>query len=394
MLRPTRGLQRSEVWCTRATVQNELTRKFPGKPGCDRVSDVPILVCDCGKKLRAPGAIPGRVGRCPACGGMLRVAGPLTESPPPPLSDGVSKPPSPLSATAPGAPVAAPSRKRRKRRNPETAGTEIWDGLVAAPTRPETRIRDSLLYPLWGATGIAALVILPPLLWVMSVMFYEGTMALVEGKENPAGLMGLLIAMPSGALLLLGVGYTLLFLGRVLAASALGEPHHPRWPDWDVTAILHGLGRWLLAGLVGGLVGVGPAILYWTRCGAVGLANALIIAALLAVGLAYGLMALLASILHEDARAANPLTVVRAIVKLGRGYLRPCLVCGGAVLLTGSLLYAVSRVDDPLLARGLVYVVWLVALYATMVVFRVLGLFYGRNARALGWFRNRKRWGL
>src|SRR4030088_328686 len=40
---------------------------------CPGVNDVPVLVCACGKRLRAPGAKPGRVGRCPSCGGTMRV---------------------------------------------------------------------------------------------------------------------------------------------------------------------------------------------------------------------------------------------------------------------------------------------------------------------------------
>jgi hypothetical protein len=312
---------------------------------------------------------------------------------PAPGGDGVADDPPPRAAPAPATPEAAAPRTKRRRRRAGVP-TEIWDGLVAAPNRPEARIRESLLYPLWGATGVAALVILPPLLWLTSVMFYEGTSAVAEGGGSPAGLMVLLIAMASGAVLFPAFGYTLLLLGRMLAASALGEPHHPRWPDWDVTAIVHGLGRWLLAGVAGGLVGGGPALLYWCRYGAGGPADVVVIALLLTLGAAYALMALLASILHEDARAANPFTVLSAIVKLGPGFLRPCLVGGAAVLLGGSVLLEARRVGDPLLARALIYVFWLVALYATMVVFRVLGLFYGRNARVLGWFRNRKRWGV
>ena len=38
-----------------------------------RSMNVSILVCGCGLKVRAPGATPGRVGRCPKCGGELRV---------------------------------------------------------------------------------------------------------------------------------------------------------------------------------------------------------------------------------------------------------------------------------------------------------------------------------
>ena len=118
--------------------------------------------------------------------------------------------------------MAAPLRKRRKRRNLETAETAIWDGLVAAPTRPETRIRDSVLYPLWGATRTAARATAPSLCGT-SVLFYEGVNSVVEGKDSPAGLMGLLIATPTAAVLL-AVGYTLLFLGRVLAAMPWAIP--------------------------------------------------------------------------------------------------------------------------------------------------------------------------
>ena len=41
---------------------------------------VSILVCGCGLKIRAAGATPGRLGRCPKCGGELRV--PDVEQPP------------------------------------------------------------------------------------------------------------------------------------------------------------------------------------------------------------------------------------------------------------------------------------------------------------------------
>ena len=32
-----------------------------------------ILTCRCGQRVKAPGARPGRTGRCPACGGVLEV---------------------------------------------------------------------------------------------------------------------------------------------------------------------------------------------------------------------------------------------------------------------------------------------------------------------------------
>src|SRR5271165_5047528 len=35
---------------------------------------ITILICTCGKRVKAPGARPGRVGRCPACGSVLEVS--------------------------------------------------------------------------------------------------------------------------------------------------------------------------------------------------------------------------------------------------------------------------------------------------------------------------------
>lgn len=115
---------------------------------------------------------------------------------------------------------------------------------------------------------------------------------------------------------------------------------------------------------------------------------------LLTVGLDYALMALLASTLHEDALAANPVTVLGAIRRLGPGQLRPTLVGGVGIGLIAVSAYAIGRVGDPVLVRALVYPVWLLALYVAMVILRILGLHYARHARALGWFRNRERWGV
>jgi hypothetical protein len=340
------------------------------------VSDVPILVCDCGKRLRAPGAVPGRVGRCPSCGGTLRVPDAPPEEP-----------------AAPQAP-AAPVRKKKPKRPARKAETTIWDGLVRVPARPEERLRDSLLYPLWGATGIASLVILPPLLWITSYFAVIGFAAVWSFQGSLPGLIGLLFLIPSGGSLFAVLGYTLVFLGRVLASSALGDVHNPRWPDWEWSAVVFGLGRWLWAGLIGGVVGGIPALAYWVQCGDIDLFDAMILGELSAVGAVYALMALLVSVLHEDILAANPLTVLGAIVRVGWSYAVPCLVCGAMVVIAGTILAAMHKAESPPLAAFLFWLFWVAVLYGAMVTLRVLGLFYWRNAKVLGWFRGRTGWGV
>ena len=142
------------------------------------------------------------------------------------------------------------------------------------------------------------------------------------------------------------------------------------------------------------IVGGVPATAYWIYCGDIDLFDAVILAELAAVGSVYALMALMASILHEDLRAANPITVFSAIFKLGWGYARPCLVCGAAVMAALTLFLGAYEASGAALSAFLMFVFWVVALYLAMVVLRVLGLYYHKNARVLGWFRDRSRWGV
>lgn len=339
------------------------------------MSEVPILVCSCGKRLRAPGAVAGRVGRCPACGGELRV-------------------PEAVSVEAGRDPSLPTKPRKKKRKRGAFVDTAIWDGFVKAPARTESSLGESLLYPFWGASGITLLGFLPPLLWIVSVPLITMVAAL-SGNESPFRIGALLILIPATLGFVSVFGFALLFLGRVLASSAIGEVHHPRWPDWDASSILFGLGRWAWAGFIGVVVGGFPTVVYWRYCGDIDLFDGMILVELASLGAVYALMALLASILHEDTLAANPFTVLWAIRKCGWGYATPCLLAGFAGIVAITLGLAVSEANSrPELSAFLLWFFWLVVLYEAMVVLRVLGLFYERHARELGWFRDRTRWGV
>jgi hypothetical protein len=284
----------------------------------------------------------------------------------------------------------------RSRKSPNSRGddaTAIWNGLVRAPDRPETRLRESLLYPLWGATGVAFLVFLPPLLWFVSIPFITAVTAF-WGTDTPFRVPMLLVLIPSSFGLGAVLGYALLFLGSVVAASAMGQVHHPHRPDFTLSNILFGLGRWLWAGLIGGVVGGIPAVAYWIYCGDIDFFDTMILAELSSVGAAYALMALLASMLREDWLAANPITVVGAILKVGWSYAPPCLLAGVALVLAVTVLAASFSVSSSLFSAVLLWAFWVVALYEAMVVCRVLGLLYRKYARDLGWFRQRTGWGV
>lgn len=336
------------------------------------MSDRTILVCACGKRLRAPGAIPGRVGRCPACGGELRV---------------------PEDQEQARSPAPPPPRSKRPRKRSPAPETEIWDGFVKAPERLETRVSESLLYPLWGANGIAFLVLWPPLLWFLTLPFLTAYFAL-STAVNTRGLGTLFLALPASLGLIVVFGYGLLFLARVAASSAVGERHHPRWPDWELSSMAAGGFRWFLALLTGGVVGGFPAVAYWINCGDVDLFDRLILAELIALGAVYGLMALLAAILHEDTWAVNPYTVVTAIGRSGWSYAQPCLAAGISVVISLTILTAAFEVENPALSAFLYWLFWFASAYEAMVVLRLLGLFYHHRAHQLNWFRGRTGWGV
>ena len=99
-------------------------------------------------------------------------------------------------------------------------------------------------------------------------------------------------------------------------------------------------------------------------------------------------MALAASLLHENIIAANPITVLSSIFRLGVAYLRPCLVASITLTLSGlgvwGLLYKLPSMWMEALA---LWAYWLLTLYGAMVTLRMMGLTYHAHALDLSWFR-------
>jgi hypothetical protein len=252
-----------------------------------------------------------------------------------------------------------------------------------------------LLYPLSDGPGVAALVVMPPLLFMLSLPVFDW-IAIVDPFRRgdwALGLLALPIFFPLMFSFTMTLGYTLLILGQMLVSSALGEADQPNWPEWNPETISEGLGRWLWAGVFGLTLGGFPIVLYWIHCGTIDWFDRVVFAELVILGAGYAEMALAAALLHESLVAANPVTVLVTIGRIGWDYVQPCLVAGAAVLLAGGLLWKVLF-DMPTLrlaALGL-WGFWVFVLYEAMVVVRVLGLTYFAHADALAWFRGRPRW--
>src|SRR5579864_104797 len=275
---------------------------------------------------------------------------------------------------------------------------EAGDDLGPVPRKRRSGRSDNLgeclLYPLRDGPGVAMLVVMPTFLWVMSIPVFDVVAALApKGGFNALALLILPFTLPLVSSFVLVLGYVFLFLGQVLVASALGEDDHPSWPEWDSHHILEGLARMFWAVIVGFAVGGFPAVYYWLHCGDIDLFDQIVFAELLALGAAYAQMALTASLLNESLLAANPVTVVRAIVRIGWRYLYPCLVTGIALVFTcGLLLWVLFRAPSPEVAALSLWASWVFALYEAMVLARLLGLTYYHNAHKLAWFRKRPRW--
>ena len=373
--------------------------------------DVTVLVCDCGKRLKAPGARPGRVGQCPACGAVLRYPG---DSEPPtehvretprdrPVPAKVAKPKRSTSAIPVGASAASdsgpdesvnPERARRiepeRREELRDANRQVGrGGILRVPRRTAVGLKDALLYPIWDFAGVSWMMFLP----VGLGLPFLGTFYLIpEVARGGTNMLFLPFATPMPVILGFGLGY----LGQVWTAvfldSAVGEVHHPRWPEISFGAFIASLFRWACGMAIGLGLGALLAVQYWRRVEDHSLGDRLAATALVASGLSYGLMSLASLVLHGDLLALNPLMVVNGILKAGWRYWQTVMLAV-VFALVGTL--GVEMVDraSGFLFLPATFLLWLFIVYAGLVVCRSLGMVCHARAKQIGWFPDRPRWG-
>ncbi len=255
---------------------------------------------------------------------------------------------------------------------------------------------ESLVYPITDGPGIALLVLLPPILWMLTLPIFDliAVMSPIDKGHWALGLMVVPVMTPMMFSLAMTLGYALLFLGHMLVSSSLGENDHPRWPEWHPSDIAEGVCRWFWAGLFGLFIGGAPVALYLVRRRPpLEWLDWLVLAELAIVGGGYSLTALAASLLHENIIAANPVTVISSIARIGWGFLKPSIAAGITLATFGvgiwDLLYNMPSMRME--ALGL-WIFWVIILYQAMVVMRMMGLSYHAHALELHWFRRRPRW--
>ncbi len=370
--------------------------------------DVPVMVCECGMQVKVPGARPGRVGRCPRCGGRLQVPEiPPAEALPSrspaddePMAGGYG-----LAMQKP-APASQPTSQGKKTRRPGEDPAPLRnrrpmaDGPLPPLQRPERGWFASFLYPLRGAECLGVIAVLALISWVFYVLVPEyGLTVMRDASSMGAGLMGVLFvliaAVPVVLLSPFLISYGLQYLGRILVSSAMGETIPPRTPDRNFDGFFNGLSPWCIWLVLGLGVGLLPASWYVSSRGLMAGFNGIEVILVLAA-MPYILAALMMSFLHDDPIAPKPWSVIHGIFALGAPFLAL------SAFIAASLGLALATFGVALLIRSHVYILflllclgcWAILYWTIIVVMRLLGTYYYHHKDGLRWHYHHPRWGV
>jgi len=356
------------------------------------------LICPCGSRLNVQGMPPGKSGRCPSCGGPVRVPG--SPIPAPVIDDewnwegtyGIEETPTPEEP--------APSRQPESTGEgddlldepppPRAAKTPAIPTERREPPEPEPWFPPPLLMPLRRMEGLVMVVALGAAGWVMGTLVPEYCLALIaDGEKLGTPTMGYLVmlvtAMPVLFLSPLVLLYWLQYLARVLINAAEGERTPPRPPDRNADGLLSGLipwFAWLVLGLGVGLLPLGLGFNAGVRASTPSLG-------LVLLGLPYALMALLLSFLHDEDLAARPWKVLASLARVGPSFLILSLVTAGTLGAGAAAFLVVLKIREE---HFWIYVIasfpcWLLLIWLTIVATHTLGSYYFARRDRLRWRR-------
>jgi hypothetical protein len=360
-------------------------------------------------RVRAPGATPGRVGRCPRCGGRLQV-------PDWPVAPAAIIPQRVRTAEEAGYQIdpnqpfpAAESVSERSRE--ASAARPVYaervsqgspsDGILPPLERVESNWFASFDYPLRGAECLGVVGSLSLVFWAFGTLVPEYCLTLVGdadsmGTPTLGKFVALISFLPVVFLAPFALVYWLQYLGRVLVKSAIGETRPPRSPDRNFDGLLNGLSPWIIWLCLGVSVGLAPLLYYLCSLKAVADLRWWTVAGLGLLGLPYIVLSLMMSFLHDDALAAKPWTVLAAFLKVAGSFgLLTLFVAAALGLVVGAFAL-------PLLFRAKFFWLylpaclgsWVATVWVSIVVMRVLGTYYHEHSDALRWHRASLRWGV
>jgi hypothetical protein len=237
------------------------------------------------------------------------------------------------------------------------------------------------------------LVLLPPVLWFCSLLSIGLVPTYILGANDVTAMGALTMVAPMAFLMLLALGYVGMYFEQVLIDAAAGDVHHPRLPAWSITGCLISAFRLVICLVTGFVVPGFLALAYWLNCGDLDWADRVILVMILTPGAVYAQVALAAVVLHDDLRAANPVTVLSALGRVGTSAIT--LAIGLAVPLALTALMVPALLSLPgWQAAFATYVFWVILVYEGMVMAWVLGAFCRHHSQELGWFADRPQWGV
>jgi hypothetical protein len=386
------------------------------------------VVCDCGKRLKAPNWMAGRSTQCPACWQAIRVPkrrwidilGRASKRKrrrgPTPSADTGNQPiqpanPSPtLSNPSPDAVFrSSGSFQAGPQRRPETGGKkttfvpsrQVTDGdeyrpnsimlrsqprwVKLLPNRNELRWYHGLTLPFGKLPVFFRLGLLQAVLTTAALIFW-----LSMERDNPLReqFVLCLIACLGGVCFV--SGHTFHYFNAILEMACHGQTKHE--PDIGCTSLgaLVSCGHWLSCFLAGPALFFAAALGYWLYCGDLTVVDWSILVELCFAGVGWGLIALLLTNLDETVRVASPVQVVRTAFSMP-------WECAGLTILAAAVFlghffvaaYAIGQLHVvPLTAFPLLWICWSSGFYLTAFTFRRLGLTYYLAQRRIQGQRN------
>lgn len=185
-------------------------------------------------------------------------------------------------------------------------------------------------------------------------------------------------------LMILGTGYLISYMQRILVTSAMGEKRMPDWPDFgdfsDVTSpFIQFLGAVILSFSAAILLKIfAPADAQWMRWA---------YPAAIAFGCVYFPMSFAAVAMFDSLGALNPLLVFTSILKIPGAYLLAVVLLLAIYVASGMGTHLLEKALPIPILPGLISE--FLGLYLMTVEMRILGLLYWSKKTELGWFRHR-----
>jgi len=340
-------------------VRDELAGKRGNCPKCQRVVVVPeksILVgfvCEsCGEKISAIHTRAGKKGKCPKCKTTLAVpiAHDLTLLDPPTRYEIQDQP-------------TGPSSTPEESIEQESEEDSAAEGDKSAGDRNLPWPIDIFLYPTSaaGLTHLAIFTVIPLLVAVVGTLL------------GAFGILGLIADIAIGL-------YFCWYITECVRDSAMGGT---RAPEAFATADLGEL--WLQAQHIIGcyLIFVGPVGFYhiFTE------RTDVVFWLLLAYGVLFLPMGLLACVMFDSIRGLNPVLLIASIFSTIVQYCGFVLLIGGVILILVAITSVGADQTQGPSVGGLILdtVFYGLSVYAALIVSHLLGRFYWRNEEKLSW---------